>query len=1005
MTKITSEAKFEEHIEQLLVERHEFLRATQDDYDRDLCLRPKTVLQFLRATQPKKWADYCEVIGDKAEAEQKFIKRVKEVIEKDGTLHLLRKGFDIHGGGHFEMCFFHPTSGIAEESLRLSKANLFHVQRQLHFSGKDEKSVDMVIFLNGLPIFTAELKNQQSGQGVWHGMKQYREDRDPREPLFRFRRCLAHFAVDNDQVYMTTELASAGTFFLPFNRGNAGGAGNEPSLKGFATGYLWEEVLGKTSILDLIQRFIRVVDVLDDKGKPTGKMRQIFPRFHQLSSVRALTAHAKANGAGHAYLNQHSAGSGKTNCIAWLANSLATLHGKDDKPVFSSVIVISDRRVIDRQLQRTLSQVVETKGMLVNIDPEEGLRSKDLKAALEDGKRIVVTTLQKFGVIVDSMKDLPGETFAVIVDEAHSSQAGESAAAVQKVLSYASLKDAKDEDENTVEDRIAEELRRRGRMKNVSYFAFTATPKEQTLELFGTRQKDGSYRPFSLYSMRQAIEEGFILDVLRSYTTYDQYWHLLKKIKDDPAFEEMKAKRLLKSFVSRHEQTIAKKVRIIVDHFTTRVHDKIGGKAKAMIVTASRLHAVRYRLALDEYLKKINSPFRALVAFTDTVKDPKDAKQYTEAGMNGFPEAATADRFESDEYRFLVVASKFQTGFDQPKLAAMYVDRKLQGVMSVQTLSRLNRMAPAKETFVLDFENEFEDVEKAFRPYYDRIMLTRETNPNKLYDIRADLANFEVYRPQHVEDFAKVWFAAKPSIARLHAITDPLAAVWKDLEDSERADFKSKVRDYVKLYGFLTQLIRFEDPGLEKLFVLLRFLIPKLTEEKGHLPHEIVGMVDMEKLAIRKQGTKDIGLKRGEVGVNPLDYGAGADISEEEREVLSKILDDLNTRYNTTFTADEILVIKGLEKRLSEDEALREQLKNGSLDAVRASFDQVALDAFEDLVDQNFRFYKKVKDDRELSHDFFARLFDWYYQKHGGPVASDGKEAAQTSAGTTRPSR
>lgn len=984
MPKITSEHTFEEHIENQLIEKHSFLPALQDGYDRELALRPQAVIQILRTSQPKAWAGYCDVIGSKAEAEVKVLKRIHEVIDKNGTLSLLRKGFDIHGGGHFDMCFFQPTSGIAEESARLYKSNLFHVQRQLHFSVADEKSLDIVIFLNGLPIFTVELKNQQSGQNVWNGIKQYKEDRDPKEPLFRFKRCLAHFAVDNDQIYMTTELAKARTFFLPFNRGNRGGAGNEPSLTGFASSYLWEEVWSKESILDLIQRFIRVVDVLDDRGKLTGKKRQIFPRFHQLSSVRALTLHAKDKGAGHSYLNQHSAGSGKTNCIAWLANSLATLHGRSDDPVFSSVIVISDRRVIDRQLQRTLSQVVETRGMLVNIDPEEGMRSSDLKSALEDGKRIIVTTLQKFGVIVSSMKDLPGETFAVIVDEAHSSQSGESAAAVQKVLSYSSIKEAKDEDEKTVEDRIVEELKRRGPIPNVSYFAFTATPKEPTLELFGTQQKDGSYRPFSLYSMRQAIEEGFILDVLKNYTTYDQYWALLKKIKDDPEFEENKAKTLLKRFVSRHERTIDRKIRIIVDHFMARAQSKCGGKAKAMIVTSSRLHAVRYRLAIDQYIQELDNPFRALVAFTDTVIDPKDGKKYTEAAMNGFSEAATADRFEADENRFLIVASKFQTGFDQPKLMAMYIDRKLQGVMCVQTLSRLNRTYPGKnQAFVLDFENESEDIKKAFQPYYDRIVLTKETDPNRLYDIRSDLADPEVYKQQHVEEFAKTWFAKRPNIARLHAIADPVADEWRNLDDEERVDFKSKVRDYVKLYSFLSQLINLHTLDLEKLFVFLRFLLPKLPAESGSLPHEIAGMVDMERLAVRKKGTSDIGLKRGEAEVDPLNYGAGAGISEEERQTLSEILKDLNTRYNTSFTDDEILVIKGLEKRLGEDEALRQQLINGSQDAVRASFDQVAIDAFEDLIDDNFRFYKKVKDDKELSQEFFSRLFGWYYQKHG----------------------
>ena len=697
--------------------------------------------------------------------------------------------------------------------------------------------------------------------------------------------------------------------------------------------------------------------------------------------MRELGADAQTRGAGRRYLNQHSAGSGKTNCIAWLANSLATLHAPDGKPVFSSVVVISDRRIIDRQLQRTLAQVIETKGMLINISGDDGMSSKDLKTALEDGKRIIVTTLQKFGVIMDSMGDLPGERFAVIVDEAHSSQAGESAKAVKKVLSYSSDEEQKDEEEKTTEDQMLEELKTRGPQKNVSYFAFTATPKPETLQQFGTKHADGSFRPFSLYTMRQAIEEGFILDVLKNYTTYDQYWALLKKVEDDPEFDGAKAKSLLRKFVSRNERTIAKKVALMVDHFQSTVSGKLGGKAKAMIVTSSRLHAVRYKLAVDEYLKTIGSPFKALVAFTDVVKDSKDGKEYTEANMNGFPEAATADRFEADEHRILIVASKFQTGFDQPKLVAMYVDKKLSGVTCVQTLSRLNRTTAGKEeTYVLDFENTAEDIEGSFQPFYDRITLSKETDPNELYNIRTDLEKYGIHDTAEVEAFAKLWFAAKPNIEKLHAAVDPVAKKWQAEEEEDQADYKSKARDFVKLYSFMSGLVSIHDTGLEKLFVFLRFLLPKLPAKTGGLPMEVLGMVDMEKLAVRKNEKKDIALKRGEAKVDPLKYGSGATLTEEEREALSKIIEDLNSRFNTSFTEDEIMVIKQLEKKISEDEALQQQLKNGARHAVSATFRQVAEDALEDLINENFKFYKKVSDDEEVSKEFFDRLFEWYLQ-------------------------
>jgi len=580
---------------------------------------------------------------------------------------------------------------------------------------------------------------------------------------------------------------------------------------------------------------------------------------------------------------------------------------------------------------------------------------------------------------MDSMGELPGERFAVIVDEAHSSQAGTAAKAVQKVLSYASEDEQKDEDEKTVEDRILEELKTRGPQKNVSYFAFTATPKPETLQQFGTKHADGTFKPFSLYTMRQAIEEKFILDVLKNYTTYDQYWELLKKVKDDPEFDGAKAKSLLKQFVSRNERTIAKKVAIIVEHFQSAVSGELGGKAKAMIVTSSRLHAVRYKLAVDAKLKAIGSPFKALVAFTDVVKDTKDGQEYTEAKMNGFPEAATGDRFEADDYRFLIVASKFQTGFDQPKLLAMYVDKKLSGVACVQTLSRLNRtMAGKDETFVLDFENTAEDIEKGFQPFYDRVTLSKETDPNQLYNIRTDLDKFAIHETADLEAFANEWFAAKPKVSLLQGVVNPVAKKWLAEAEDDQVDYKSKARDFVKLYSFLSHLVPLRDAGLEKLFVFQRFLLPLLPAKKGGNPLEVLGMVDMAKLAVRRNEKKDIGLTRGETKVDPLNYGGGATLTEEEHEALSKIIEDLNSRFHTSFTEDEIMVIKQLEKKIAEDEALQQQLKNGSRNAVEATFRQVASDAFEDLVNDNFKFYKKVSEDDEVSKEFFARLFEWY---------------------------
>ena len=588
-----------------------------EDYNPTFCLDPGPLLDFIYATQPQEWERFKKHHGP--EVKERFLSRLAQELTKRGTLDVLRHGIK-DSGCKFKLAYFRPVSGLNEELQRLYAANQFTIIRQLKYSEKTAHSLDLTIFINGLPIFTAELKNPLKGQNVQDAIRQYRLDREKREPLFAFGRCLAHFAVDPDLVYMTTHLEGPKTRFLPFNRGRGGGAGNQPSWESFATSYLWEQVWAKDSILDLIRHFIQVVEVEDDKGRKTGKLKLIFPRYHQLDSVRRLVTTAKEVGVGHRYLIQHSAGSGKSNSIAWLAHQLSVLHDSEDKRVFDSIIVITDRLVLDRQIQRTVRQFEQTRGVVENIDK----KSMQLKEALEAGKTIIVTTLQKFPVIVNQMGALPGKKFAVIVDEAHSSQTGESTKSLNKVLAVGSLEEAEKEeggDREDLEDLITKEMQSRGRLNNVSYFAFTATPKPKTLELFGTLRTDGKFEPFSLYTMRQAIEENFILDVLENYTTYKAYWNLLKKIKEDPHYDRKKADYLLRSFVDLHEHTIAKKVEIMVEHFTGKVAHRIGGLAKAMIVTRSRLHAVRYKQEVDRYLKKKGYPYKALVAFSGKVRD------------------------------------------------------------------------------------------------------------------------------------------------------------------------------------------------------------------------------------------------------------------------------------------------------------------------------------------------------------------------------------------------
>jgi type I restriction enzyme R subunit len=944
------------------------------DFDRNLCLIPRDTLAFVIATQPKEWAKLKQHHG--ADVSDRFVKRLAGEITSRGTLDVLRNGIK-DSGCQFDLAYFRPVSGLNEDLRRLYLGNVFSVVRQLHYSLKNEKSIDTVLFLNGLPIFTAELKNPFTGQTISHAISQYQKDRDPREPFLAFRRCLAHFAVDPDLVFATTRLNGMATRFLPFNQGKFGGAGNPPvppTRKGFATSYLWEQLWARESILNLIQHFVHDVEEEDDEGRRTGRRFLIFPRYHQLYAVRRLVDDARGQGAGRNYLIEHSAGSGKSNSIAWLAHQLSVLHDAQDKKVFDSVVVITDRKVLDRQLQKTVFQFQQTLGVVENIDKT----SRQLKEALESGKTIIVTTLQKFPVIADQIGALPGHCFAVIVDEAHSSQTGESTKSMKTVLATDSLEAAEleeEEEEETLEDRIVAEMRRRGRLPNVSTFAFTATPKAKTLELFGTRQPNGSFEPFSLYSMRQAIEEGFILDVLENYTTYKVYWNLLKKISEDPRYDREKASYLLRSFVDLHPHAVEKKIEIMVNHFAEQVAYRIGGRAKAMIVTRSRKHAVRYKLAVDAYLKTKGYPHRALVAFSGTVRD--NGADFTEAGMNGFPEAQTAAKFKLPENRILVVASKFQTGFDQPLLHTMYVDKKLGGVNAVQTLSRLNRVHPGKsETMVLDFANEAEEIQKGFQPYYEKTLLERPTDPNLLYDLQTRLVGFEIYTLVDVEAFARIWFSGKATSDQLYSLLAPLVDRFKELPSEKQAAFRSELNDYVRLYAFLSQVITFTDSSLEKLYVFGRLLRRYLPPDPKELPYEVQQKIEMESYRIERTGSRRIELERGTGSIEPVGPSAPGAGPGEDFEPLSRIIKELNERFGTDFTEEDRYFIRELEEKLAGDPTLKASVLANTPENARLTFDHVVNDRLQDMVETNFDFYKRVTDDRDFSRYFLDWLFE-----------------------------
>ena len=974
----TSERAFQAQIEHVLRNRHGYHKRfssqdmSQSDYDAHLCLIPQDVLDFIRGTQPESWQQLRGIYQD--DTESRFLRRLSNEIDKRGTLDVLRNGLK-DAGQSFQLIYFAPATSMNPDYQRLYEGNVFSVVTELAYQVAGGNRLDLALFINGLPIFTAELKNPLSGQRVQHAMTQYKKDRDPKEPLFQFGRCLGHFAVDPQWVYFTTHLQGEKTQFLPFNQGKYGGAGNPPvdDPDNSDTHYLWEEVWAKDSLLNLLQQFIHTVE--DESG---GKRRKsmIFPRYHQLDAVRRLIADAREKGAGQRYLIQHSAGSGKSYSIAWLAHQLAFLHNDRDERVFDTVVVITDRRVLDRQLQQSIRQFEQTPGVVENIDKT----SRQLKQALDDGKKIIVTTLQKFPYIVEETGQLPGSKFAVIVDEAHSSQSGESVKSLKATLIASDLEQAaaeeEDDDPPTWEDEIVESMRARQQQDNISTFAFTATPKNKTLELFGEKRADGKFAAFSLYSMRQAIEERFILDVLANYTTYNSYWRLLKTIGDDPEYESRKAKSLLRRFVELHPDSIAKKVAIIVEHFHEHVMPQIRNQAKAMIVTRSRLHAVRYYLELKKYLKQQGYGYGALVAFSGTVDDGGVA--FTEAGMNRIPDRQTATAFHQGENRFLVVANKFQTGFDEPLLTAMYVDKPLSGVHAVQTLSRLNRIHPPHKdsTLVLDFANQAEHIREAFQPYYEATVLSESTDHNLLYDHERTLSDFGFYTRDEVDSFAQALFSEKTKQQQLYALLNPAVERFTAATEDEQEDFRSELMSYIRLYAFLSQIIPFEDVDLEKLYEFARHLRRLLPINLDQLPTEILDSIDIDSYRVRKtssgQLTPDPRIEMLEPMLESEKYGS----KEDPLQALSEIIEFLNEVFGED-APDAEKIVKEVLAETALDVGVSNAVRINPPDKARLTVNDVATDAFTRRHKINFNIYKRFSDDSYVKN----RILDWIFDE------------------------
>lgn len=950
-------------------------------YDRAWCLDTEALFDFIYATQAATWQKLKLQHG--LQVKERFLKRLAGEIEKRGAVDVLRHGVtDL--GCKFELAYFRPETTLNEEHRRLYNANILGVMRQVRYSDKNDKTLDLILFVNGLPVLTAELKNPLKGQDVRDAVMQYRLDRDPREPLFAFGRCVAHFAVDTDLVFMTTHLRGGATQFLPFNKGHNRGQGNPPNPAGFKTGYLWEEVWERDRLLEILCHFLVKRQKLDEKGRKTREWELIFPRYHQLDAVRRLVAHARGNGAGHNYLVEHSAGSGKSNTIAWLCHRLAGLHDAADRRVFDSIVVITDRRILDQQLRATIRSFEQVKGIVTAIEKH---KSKELTEALAGGKDIIVSTLQTFPFVTETISDLATQRFAVVIDEAHSSQSGEANRSLKEVLTAGSLEEAERKEategpdqEDEVNAAVENVMRRRGRLPNVSFFAFTATPKGKTLELFGSRSLHGGIAPFSLYSMRQAIEEDFILDVLQNYTTFRVYFSLLKKIEADPAYDRKKGTYLLRSYADLHEHGIRTKTALVIDHFVDQVKDRIVGKAKAMLVTRSRLHAARYKLEFDRQLKARQLPYKALVAFSGEVYDP-EGPRFTEFGMNGFPETQTADAFNRREYRFLIVAEKFQTGFDQPLLHTMYVDKKLGGVNAVQTLSRLNRTHPDKgDTMVLDFANETGEIQKAFQPYFEATLLTEPTDPNKLYDLKRTVEDYGLFGKQEVEAFARVYFSPKGRQDQLQPILNAVVDSYELRPVEERADFRKHVGDYVRLYAFLSQVITFTDAGLEKFYQFTRHLLRKLKLPDDPLPLEITRNINMDSYRIQETSSGAIRLIDEDGALKPISALGTGQPQQQELAPLSEIIQYINEHYGTNFTdADKVQYFADdMGRRLESQEGLRRAMDtaiNPSEETRKLAFDSFFGDTLEDMIDANFEIYKKIKDDPNFGDLFRAVMY------------------------------
>lgn len=963
------EKDLESFIESYLLEHNGYIKRVSQNYDKDLCFDKELLISFLESTQSKELDELKKRLGEGYKIE--ILKHIASKISKEGIVKALQKGIELRGI-KLSLAYRKPSNALNSTSIENYNKNTLSIIRQLYYSKENQNSIDMVIFLNGVPLVSIELKNQLTGQNVYNAIEQYKKDRDPKERFLQ--NCIVHFALDCDLAFMTTKLERDKTRFLPFNRGlNNGrgdiglqsGAGNPPSDT-IKTAYLWERILKKDTLLSLIFDFVKVL-----------KDCIIFPRYHQFDVVEKLLEDAKANGVGRRYLIEHSAGSGKSNSISWLAHNLASLHDNDSKLIFDSVIVVTDRKVLDSQIRDNVKGFEGISGVVEAIT--QG--SRQLKNALEEGKKIIITTIQKFPYILDEITSLKSKTFAIIIDEAHSSQSGINAQKMGEAIRDKSLDEEEEAREESLDEKIIEIIKNKKLQKNASYFAFTATPKPKTLEMFGMPCEingEVKFIPFHLYSMKQAIEEGFILDVLKGYTTYKSYYKILSSIKDDdPRYDKKKANAKLKAYVENHKDSIAKKAEIMIEHFFTHSYKKIGAKAKAMVVTKSRKSAIDYYFAFRAYLKDHYPQFEAIVAFSGELH--LDGEIYCESALNGFSEGVLKEEFKKDKYKFLIVAEKYQTGFDEPLLHTMYVDKKLSGVSAVQTLSRLNRICKDKEdTCVLDFVNSHEEIAESFSTFYEQTYLGQGSDPEKIFELKSNLLEYEIYTQDEVDAFVESILKEEKENS-IHAQLDRMVERFNKQNEDIKAEFYSKIKNYLNNYAFLAQILPYEDVNLEKHYILLKKLIVKIAPPRSEdLAKGILDNVSFDSYRVQLIKSEDIRLN-GDGELMPSSADGSSKIQGAELQELSEIIKEFNEKYgNVEWNEGDKIVrtLQNIKEDVLKDEKFVKSSKHSDRQNLRIEFEALLQEKMQEIIDVNFDFYKHFTDDAALKQRITQKMFD-----------------------------